>query len=225
MKKRLAAVLTATILCLTLGACGSREIDWGPDTPEVLPSTDEVVTYVTPERPEVYDLSLISCSTASVTNGNMIKVMVNGQYRDITLYGIAVPDKYEDEVKDYLNASLPETVYLDYIDEEAGSAYVWVTNDVSMISGCVNYQMCYKGYAVVNPAQEPEDVSLYEKAEEWAADTASGLWVYENIRDISISENSVSINSISENGVSENSVSGNTSPGTINSEPIQSEEG
>lgn len=203
MKRKIITILTTVMLCMTLGACGSREIDWGPETPEILPSTNGIVTYVTPEQTEIINISFDQCNTVSVISGTEIRVLHNGQYKDITLYGILVPEQYENEVMDYLNASLPETVYIDYINEETGSAYVWITNDVAMISGCVNYQMCYKGYAVTNPAQELEDTVAYEKAVDWACDTQSGLWIYEDIRNISVPESSVSDNGISKNSVSE----------------------
>lgn len=192
MKKRTLLAITGLMICI-LG-CGRQETDWEPDVPEVLPSSNGIVTYANPQTEEITSLTVEECIVVSVTDAGSVIVTENGQEKEISLYGLSYPEGYSQEIKEHLTAILPETVYVEYTDMEKTEGYLWTENNVAMESNCMNYRMLYEGYAVRNPAT---DLPLeYEQAELWAIGTKAGLWKETDLTEhILLSGNSVSDNS------------------------------
>ena len=233
MKRKIWIAVIGIMSCMIWG-CGNKETDWGPESPEVLPSGNAAEAYVTPEIEEIINLSAIECQTVSVVNSHTILVRIGGEEKEIVLYGIVTPDSYEDQAVNHLQKIIPETVCIDYIKEETGEAYVWQTNDITFFSNCINYRMCYDGYAVMDPSMEEENRPHYEKAEEWARGTESGLWANTGFEEAaamasySVSGNNVSESDTEDTGISNNSVpeSDNTeASGNSVSDPGNSEDG
>lgn len=177
MKKNFITLAAGFFTGIVLIACSNKEIEWESSSEEVLPSPISANEYVTPVTDSVVDLSMIRGTSVSFLDYRTVSMIVDGSERIITLYGIDVPKIYRGDTLNYLSKlSLPDA-YINYVDVETGEAYLWTTNDISMISGCINYRMVYEGYALTSNSIVGKYAGNLIEAQNWAENTLSGLWV------------------------------------------------
>lgn len=203
MKRKLFTLVAGLFTGIALIACNNKEIEWDSSSEEILPPPVSANEYVTPVTDSVFDLSMIRGTSVSFLDYHTVSMIVDGSERIITLYGIDVPHIYRNDALNYLSElALPEA-YIDYVDVETGEAYLWTTDDISMISGCINYRMVYAGYAVASDSIAGKYAKNLIEAQNWAENTLSGLWVN---TDFKISEDATvdeSDNVVSDNNVLE----------------------
>lgn len=211
MNRKMWFVAIGILSCLVC-SCGRKEIELEP---EKFPPGNTAETYTIPTITETFDLFMVECQIVSVIDSRTILVSMGGEEKEIVLYGVLTPAGYEDQAMNHLQKIIPEAVCIDYVVEETGEAYVWKNNNTTFFSNCINYRICYDGYAVMNPAMEEENRPHYENAEEWAQGTESGLWantgfeetVKEYLDEYSASGNNASESAASDIDASDTSVS------------------